>query len=382
MARELEFERPVLEIERQLEELRRLAVGRDGLANVVAIDDGGPRKARDTKQLHRQIQKLEERAQKLKVQIFSRLSRWQIVQVARHPERPFTLDYVQALFTDFVELHGDRRFAEDPAIVAGLARFRGVPVMVMGHQKGRSTRENMERNFGMPRPEGYRKASRLARMADQFGLPILSFIDTPGAYPGLGAEERGQAQAIAEALETFAQLKVPVIATVIGEGGSGGALAIGVANRILVLEFGIYSVISPEGCASILFKDAAHAERAADALKLTAPDLRSLGVVDEVVPEPAGGAHRDPAKAAELLSDALWAQLSTLRRNGPEALRDDRYRRFRTLGAFEGESMLLQSLMARANGAETPPGEELDAPTTADILAEGATADPPPEPES
>jgi acetyl-CoA carboxylase carboxyl transferase subunit alpha len=382
MARELEFERPVLEIERQIEELRRMAVGRDALANVVAIDDGAPRNGKDSRQLHRQIRKLEERAHKLKAQVFSRLSRWQIVQVARHPERPFTLDYVNALCTDFVELHGDRRFAEDPAIVAGLARFRGVPVMVMGHQKGRSTRENMERNFGMPRPEGYRKATRLARMADQFGLPILSFIDTPGAYPGLGAEERGQAQAIAEALETFALLRVPVIATVIGEGGSGGALAIGVANRILILEFGIYSVISPEGCASILFKDSAHAARAADALKLTAPDLLSLGVVDAVVPEPAGGAHRDPAEAAQALGDALWTQLQGLRRAGPDALRDDRYRRFRFLGAFEGDAAGLPSLMAKADEADRAVESELASPSTADILAEGSTADPPPEPKS
>lgn len=359
-----------------------MAVGRDGLANVVAIEDGAARNGRDSKLLHRQIEKLEDRAHKLKAQIFSRLSRWQIVQVARHPERPFTQDYLQALFTDYVELHGDRRFGDDPAIVAGLARFRGLPVMVMGHQKGRSTRENMARNFGMPRPEGYRKAIRLARLADQFGLPILSFIDTPGAYPGLGAEERGQAQAIAEALETFAQLRVPVVATVIGEGGSGGALAIGVANRILIMEFGIYSVISPEGCASILFKDAAHAERAADALKLTAPDLLALGVVDQVVPEPGGGAHRDPARAAELLGDALWGQLQSLRRTSPDGLRDDRYRRFRALGAFDGEAAVLESLMAKAEETREEPDAQVEGPSTADILAEGSTADAPREPES
>ncbi len=365
MSRELEFERPILEIERQIEELRRLAAGRDQLANVVALDPE-PRAApgADGRRLYKQIAQLEDRAKKLTDQIFHRLTRWQTVQVARHPARPYTLDHIKALFADFTELHGDRRFADDEAIVAGLARFRGQTVMVVGHQKGRTTEENMRRNFGMPRPEGYRKATRLFRLANQFRIPIVTLIDTPGAYPGIGAEERGQAQAIAEALETMADLTVPVVATVIGEGGSGGALAVGVANRILMLEYSTYSVISPEGCASILFKDASHAERAADALRLTAKDLEALGVVDQIVPEPLGGAHRDPEAASRYLGDALARHLRELSRWSEEALRDDRYRRFRFLGAVEGNVEAFEQLMAHAP-AESEPAQSAESARSA-----------------
>lgn len=358
MNRELDFERPVLEIERQIDELRRLAVGPEQLSNVVAIDSGDrPAPDADAEKLYAQIRQLERRARKLTEQIFSRLTRWQTVQLARHPERPYTLDYVQALFTDFVELHGDRYFGEDAAIVGGLARFRGQTVLVVGHQKGRTTAENMSRNFGMSRPEGYRKAIRLFRMAEQFRVPVLTFIDTPGAYPGLGAEERGQARAIAEALEVMSDLSVPVVATVIGEGGSGGALAIGVANRVLMLQFSTYSVISPEGCASILFKDAAYAERAADALRLTATDLEALGVIDEIVPEPLGGAHREPREAHARLAEHLQRHLRELRGWSGDALRDARYRRFRRLGEVAGKVEVLESLMRHAPepGADEPP---------------------------
>lgn len=361
VARELEFERPVLELERQIEELRRLAAGRDQLANVVStFDEKGRRRLKkeiDEGNLEDQIAELEAQAKKLKEQIFTKLSRWQVVQVARHPERPYTLDYIHHAFDDFVELHGDRRFADDPAIVGGLAKLNGDVVMVIGHQKGRSTQENVKRNFGMPRPEGYRKALRLMYMAERFQIPIVTLIDTPGAYPGLGAEERGQAQAIAESLEGMAGLGVPVVAAVIGEGGSGGALAIGVANRILMLEFSCYSVISPEGCASILFKDAAYASTAADALKLTAPDLVKLGVVDQVVPEPLGAAHRDHPEAAKRLASAIDRHLRELRRLAPEQLRDDRYRRFRMLGVLSGEVEVDHALMK-----EAPPQTEAAAP--------------------
>ncbi|HJL43975.1 MAG TPA: acetyl-CoA carboxylase carboxyltransferase subunit alpha [Myxococcales bacterium LLY-WYZ-16_1] len=369
MTRELDFERPVLEIERQIQELRRLAASNGANpsaadpAELPTVDDArapsgdmaedGP----DNEQLIKQIAKLEERASKLKEQIFSRLSRWQTVQLARHPLRPFTQDHLAHAFSDFVELHGDRRFGEDPAIIGGFARLRGRPVVVVGHQKGRTTQENLLRNFGMPRPEGYRKAVRLFRLAEQFRLPVVTLVDTPGAYPGLGAEERGQSQAIAEALEVMAGLTVPVVSCVVGEGGSGGALAIGVANRVLMLTFSTYSVISPEGCASILFKDAAQAERAADALRLTARDLAELGVVDDVVEEPHGGAHRDPVQAAGYLADALDRHLSELAELSPESLRDDRYRRFRSLGQMEGDVKVLESLMAHAP-ATAPQGGE------------------------
>jgi acetyl-CoA carboxylase carboxyl transferase subunit alpha len=337
VARELDFERPVLELERQIEELRRMAAGRDRLTNMVSTFEAKGKKKLKTaveENLEQQIVELEQRAVKLKEQIFSRLSRWQVVQVARHPDRPYPLDYLLHAFTDFTELHGDRRFGDDASIVGGLARLSGSPVMVIGHQKGRSTQENVKRNFGMPRPEGYRKALRLMYMAERFGLPIVTLIDTPGAYPGIDAEERGQSQAIAESLEGMAGLSVPVVSAIIGEGGSGGALAIAVANRIVMLEFSIYSVISPEGCASILFKDASYAERAADALRLTAPDLEKLGVIDQIVPEPLGGAHRDHREAAKRLAASLSIHLKELGRMSPEELKEDRYRRFRMLGSL------------------------------------------------
>jgi acetyl-CoA carboxylase carboxyl transferase subunit alpha len=312
----LDFERPIRELERKIDELKELANG--GM-----VDFG------------EEIKKLERKAKRLQVEIFSDLTPWQIVQLSRHPERPYFLDYVQLLFTDFMELHGDRRFAEDPALVGGFARFEGEPVLVLGHQKGRNTKENMLRNFGMPRPEGYRKALRLMQLAARFNRPILTFIDTPGAYPGIGSEERGQAQAVAECLETMAALPVPVIATVIGEGGSGGALAIGVGNRLLMMQYGYYSVISPEGCSSILFREPTKAPRAAEALKMSADDLKSFGILDEIVPEAVGGAHRDPARTAENLARALRSHLGQLRKLTADELVDDRYRRFRVMGVFE-----------------------------------------------
>lgn len=341
VTRELDFERPVLELERKIEELRRIAAGLDRIDNGVSLslessaDEAAPVDVEALRGLDHQIEVLERRARELQEGLYSRLSRWQIVQLSRHPSRPYTLDYVQRLTSDFIELHGDRAFGDDGAIVGGFARLDTETVLILGHQKGRTTKENVRRNFGMARPEGYRKAVRLMRLAERFGHPIVTLIDTPGAYPGIDAEERGQAQAIAEALEAMASLTVPVVAVVIGEGGSGGALAIGVANRVLVLEYGTYSVISPEACSSILFKDASHAERAADALKLTAPDLLSLGVVDEIIKEPAGGAHRDPELAATRLGEAVRRHLSELARLAPDALVADRYDRFRKLGALE-----------------------------------------------
>ncbi len=266
---------------------------------------------------------------------YGTLSPWQVVQVARHPRRPYTLDYIDALCTEFVELHGDRSGADDGAIVGGLARFEGTPVVVMGHQKGRDVKERGRRNFGMPRPEGYRKAMRLMEMAERFGLPLLSFIDTPGAFPGIDAEERGQSAAIGQSIYAMSQLTVPTVALVIGEGGSGGALAIGVADVVCMLEYAVYSVISPEGCASILWKDAAHAETAADALGMTAQRLQGLGLVDAVVPEPTGGAHRDPAKAAEFAGRALRDALKVLRAQSPTERHAKRQRKLRAYGALE-----------------------------------------------
>lgn len=323
MTRELDFERPVLEIERQIQDLRRSAE--------VARAQGSSGKE-SAAALELLIGELQDKALALKAEIFNSLTRWQVVQVARHPARPFTLDYVELVFDEFEELHGDRKFSDDAAIVGGLASIRGHRVMLIGHQKGRTTQENVTRNFGMPRPEGYRKALRLMHMAERFRIPVVSLIDTPGAFPGLDAEERGQSQAIAEAIEGMAALSVPVISVVIGEGGSGGALAIGVGNSVMMMENAIYSVISPEGCASILFKDAVHAPKAADALRLTARDLVKLGVVDKSIPEPMGGAHRDHPGAAKSLGDALECELKRLSELSPEALVDQRYARFRKLG--------------------------------------------------
>jgi acetyl-CoA carboxylase carboxyl transferase subunit alpha len=309
----LEFERPVIELERKIEELR-------GLSEQVDMSS--------------EIRKLEQKARKLQKEVFAELTAQQKVQLSRHPARPFMIDYVKLLTEDFVELHGDRSFRDDPAIVGGLARFDGREVLVLGHQKGRNTKENVHRNFGMPRPEGYRKATRLMRLAARFGRPILCFIDTPGAYPGLGAEERGQAEAIAKALQVMASLTTPVISIVIGEGGSGGALALGVADRILMLEYSIYSVISPEGCASILWRDPAKVPDAAAQLKLTAEDLVSLRICDEIVPEAPGGAHRDPAKTASYLRSALKRHLKELEGMDPDTLVEQRYRKFRAMGSF------------------------------------------------
>ena len=310
----LPFEKPVVDLVDKVRELRVLA-------------------AKDQR-FEPELRRLEEKASQLAREIFQHLSPIQKVQISRHANRPYTLDYVRRLFTDWVELKGDRRFADDGSIVSGLATFRGRSVVVVGHQKGRGTKENMRRNFGMPNPEGYRKAIRMYEMADRFQLPIFTFIDTPGAYPGIGAEERGQSEAIGAALAAMARATVPIIATIIGEGGSGGALALGVANRVLVLEYGCYSVISPEGCAAILWKDSTRADEAATALKVTAPDLLQLGVVDSVVAEPAGGAHQDHDDAARRLDAALWQNLVPLENMTRDELVEDRYRRFRALGAF------------------------------------------------
>ncbi len=310
----LEFERPILELEAKIEELKRL---------------GGSA-------LQAELRQLERRARRLQEEVFSELSAWQKVQLSRHPQRPFTLDYISRLTADFFELHGDRHFGDDGAIVGGLAQFSGMPVVVIGHQKGRGTKENVRRNFGMPRPEGYRKALRLMELAARFQRPILTFIDTPGAYPGIDAEERGQAEAIAKNLEVMARLPVPIIATVIGEGGSGGALALGVADRILMLEYSIYSVISPEGCASILWKDQQRVEVAAQELKLSAQDLRRLGVNDEVIQEPPGGAHRDPEAMARSVAETLSRHLAELVAIPKAELLARRYQKYRAIGAVRG----------------------------------------------
>jgi len=267
-------------------------------------------------------------------EVFASLTPWQRCQLARHPERPYTLAYIHSVFSDFTELHGDRRFADDPAIVAGFALFDGEPVAVMGHQKGRDTAEKVRRNFGMARPEGYRKAMRIMHLAERFDRPVISFVDTPGAYPGIDAEERGQAEAIATNLIEMASLKVPIIVVVTGEGGSGGALALGVGDRILMLEHAIYSVISPEGCAAILWKDQARAPDAAKALRLTAHDLKELGVIDEIIPEPPGGAHMAPATLAENLAARIRDHLRPLRRLKPESLVARRFKKFRGMGVF------------------------------------------------
>ena len=310
----LEFERPIIDLEKKISELRGLST--------------------ETVDFSAEIRKLEQKARKLQKEVFAELSAQQKVQLARHPARPYMGDYVNLLMDDFVELHGDRSFHDDPAIVGGMAQFDEWEVLVIGHQKGRNTKENMHRNFGMARPEGYRKATRLMRLASRFRRPILCFIDTPGAYPGLGAEERGQAEAIAKALQVMASLECPMISVVIGEGGSGGALALGVTDRILMLEYSIYSVISPEGCASILWRDPAKISEAAAQLKLTAPDLVQLGICDEIVPEAPGGAHRSPAMTAAKLRTALKRHLRELLELSSSELIERRYQKFRKMGAF------------------------------------------------
>jgi len=312
----LEFERPILDLEKKIANLKSLSRSNSDFANEIA--------------------KLEKKSKKLQSEIFSDLSRWQIVQLSRHPARPYFLDYTRMLFSDFFELAGDRTFGEDRSMVGGFARFNGEPVLLLGHQKGRSTKENMARNFGMPRPEGYRKAHRLMRLAERLGRPVITFVDTPGAYPGVGAEERGQAEAIAANLELMCRLSVPIVSVVTGEGGSGGALAIGVGNRVLMMQYSIYSVISPEACSSILYRDASKAEKAAESLKLTAKDLLALKVIDEIIPEPLGGAHRDPQVAAQQVGSALRKHLSALRGLRGNALIEDRYQKFRAMGVFSG----------------------------------------------
>ena len=310
----LDFEQPLLEIETRIAALQ-------------AEDD--PVRTRD------EIARLEERLTRLRQRTYAGLTAWQRTQLARHPKRPYTRDWCRLLLDEFTELHGDRRFGDDAAIVGGLGRFEGRSVVVIGHQKGRDTREKIVRNFGMPHPEGYRKAERLMELASRFGKPVVTFIDTPGAYPGIGAEERGQAEAIARNLKLMAGLPVPMVAVITGEGGSGGALAIGMGNRVLMLEYAVYSVISPEGCAAILWGDAGKAPEAAEVMKITAPDLLRLGVIDGVVPEPVGGAHRDWDAAAGNLKAALREHLEELNRLAPEVLVTERYEKFRRIGAFE-----------------------------------------------
>jgi len=312
----LDFEKPIAELERQIEDLKRLATQR-------SLDVG------------REIAPLEAKLAELRAEIYRNLTPYQRVQVARHPRRPYALDYVNALFSEYVELHGDRLYRDDPAIVGGLARLAGRSVVVIGQQKGRDIKENLKRNFGMPHPEGYRKALRLMRLAERFRLPVVTLIDTPGAHPGLGAEERGQAEAIARNIEEMAVLKTPIVVAIVGEGGSGGALALAVGDRVLILENAVYSVISPEGCAAILWRDASLKERAAEALKLTAPDLLAMGLVDEIVPEPPGGAHADPPAAIATLGTALERHLAELAGVPTDELLQRRAAKYLRMGTFE-----------------------------------------------
>ena len=311
----LEFEQPIAELEAKIEELRY--VGNDKEINI-----------------NEEISRLQKRSRELTESIFSSLSAWQISQVARHPQRPYTKDYIDRIFTDFNELHGDRNFSDDPAIICGIARFDNKPVAVIGHQKGRDTKERIYRNYGMPKPEGYRKALRIMSFAERFGLPLLTFIDTPGAYPGIGAEERGQSEAIAKNLMVMSDLKIPIISTVIGEGGSGGALAIGLCDRLLMLEYSIYSVISPEGCASILWKSAEKAEEAAEAMGITSIRLKDLKLVDEIIPEPLGGAHRDVKAMTENIRTALARELKALSGCGIDEIVLRRKEKMRNYGCF------------------------------------------------
>ncbi|HEX9761430.1 MAG TPA: acetyl-CoA carboxylase carboxyltransferase subunit alpha [Candidatus Acidoferrales bacterium] len=302
------------QIEQDVDDLRRLAYGDDS--------------TRD------ELERLRSQVAELKKEFFANLSAWQRTQLARHPQRPYTLDYVRLMFENFIEVHGDRSYADDPAIVAGFAKFHGRPVAIVGHQKGRDTKQKLARNFGMPKPEGYRKALRVMQLAAKYSRPIITFVDTPGAYPGIDAEERGQAEAIARNLREMARLAVPIVVNVTGEGGSGGALAIAVGDRVNILENAIYSVISPEGCASIMWRDAGKAEQAAAALRITAQDLMGLGLVDEVVPEPDGGAHLDHEEAARLFEPVLARSLEELSSMGPEQLLEHRYAKFRSMGRF------------------------------------------------
>jgi acetyl-CoA carboxylase carboxyl transferase subunit alpha len=312
----LDFEKPISDLEKKIEELTLFTSSGN-------ID------------LEEEILKLHKKADHLRSEIYSRLTPWQKAQISRHPNRPYTLDYIEAMLTDFTEMHGDRSFADDPAIVCGMARLDGLPVVVIGHQKGRTTKEKIARNFGMPNPEGYRKALRAMRFAEKFNKPLITFIDTPGAYPGIGAEERGQGESIARNLYVMSSLKIPIVTTVIGEGGSGGALALGIADRVLMFEHSIYSVISPEGCAAILWDNGSKASEAAELLKITAQDLFQMKVIDEMIEEPIGGAHRDPRRAAELLKEAVTRNLSEIRNVSPDELVRLRYDKFRRHGIFD-----------------------------------------------
>lgn len=311
----LDFEAPILEVESRIDEIK----------NISGLGAGD---------IDKELKTLEDKLAKLKASIYKKLTPPQKVMVARHPDRPYTLDYIRLICTDFVELHGDRVFKDDPAIVCGTAKLNGEPVIVMGHQKGRNTKENIHRNFGMANPEGYRKAQRMFEMAENFNRPIVTFVDTPGAYPGIGAEERGQAEAIAKSLMVMAELTVPMVTVVTGEGGSGGALGIAMGNRVAMLEHSIYAVISPEGCASILWKDAAFAGKAAEALKLTSADLKELAIIDEIIEEPAGGAHRDHGLTAQRVKDFILRSLAELKTKSREELFEDRYQKFRSMGVF------------------------------------------------
>ena len=312
----LEFEQPIAELEAKIEELRY--VGDDSEINI-----------------NEEVARLKNKSETLTKSIFAKLSAWQIAQVARHPMRPYTQDYIDLIVPDFQELHGDRMYADDSAIIGGIGRIDGRAVMIIGHQKGRDTKERVRRNYGMPKPEGYRKAQRLMRMAEKFSMPVVTFIDTPGAYPGVGAEERGQSEAIAHSLYLMAGLKTPIISIVIGEGGSGGALAIGVADRLMMLQYSIYSVISPEGCASILWKSADKAEDAAEAMRITASSLNEFGLVDEVLMEPLGGAHRDPDGTADVIRNALLKHIADLERLPTDQLLAERQRRLASFGQFK-----------------------------------------------
>ncbi len=312
----LEFEQPIAELEAKIDELR--FVGDDSVVNI-----------------SEEIGRLQAKSRTLTASIFKNLTAWQIAQLARHPQRPYTLDYIESVFSDFQELHGDRMFRDDPAMVGGLARLEGQPVMLIGHQKGRDTKERVYRNYGMPRPEGYRKALRLMKLAERFGIPVVTLIDTPGAYPGVGAEERGQSEAIARNLYSMSELRTPIVSVVIGEGGSGGALAVGVCDHLIMLQYSIYSVISPEGCASILWKSADKAETAAEAMGVTAERLFELGLVDEVLAEPLGGAHRDPAAMSEALKNALVTALARFEDVPVDTLIGQRNDRLRKIGSFK-----------------------------------------------
>lgn len=312
----LDFEQPIAELEAKIEELR--FIGDDAEINI-----------------HEEVTRLKSKSEALTRNIFSKLGAWQIAQIARHPLRPYTADYLSQIAPDFQELHGDRMFADDPAIIGGVGRIDGRPVMFIGHQKGRDTKERVRRNYGMPKPEGYRKAQRLMKMAEKFSLPIVTLIDTPGAYPGIGAEERGQSQAIAQSLYLMSKLRTPIISVVIGEGGSGGALAIGVCDRLLMLQYSIYSVISPEGCASILWKSTEKAKEAAEAMRITAESLNGFGLVDEVLPEPLGAAHRDPSATADVIRNALLKYLTDLDQLDIDELLEQRQRRLDGFGQYK-----------------------------------------------